>query len=332
VYSKVYLEPQTTLDMMEGICHMEFQGRLMAIYNTNHKKYLEVIRRTSNDKYSEVAKTAVEEIFFEMSLSKKFVVFFDNDRVDIFSLDHAGYVFASAKKEDDYRSRVYGYESNIDPPEKQYWQVEELQDYLGKVYIKNIHYNEYLYASKNNYKAYTWQPGDTKKEEGIWIFEDLKVSGDVKRIRSVSSGNYLKGRATINDGKTIVLSKLEPEYPHYYDWYLIKLGDGIYNIKSKTSNMYLDGRPEGIGNGPHVCLWHLSDKKARTLNFFKWQITEHMFEGHKRYAIQSVSSRLYLDGRNPEHVGSNMLYLRRSSNPQGDKYFMWDLLEKDEEE
>ena len=88
--------------------------------------------------------------------------------------------------------------------------------------------------------------------------------------------------------------------------------------------MFLHGRQLGIGNGPHVGLWHLSQEKASNISAVKWFITEHIYEGRTCYAIQSFSSRLYLDGRDSFNVGALMLYLT-GRNPEGDKYLMWDL-------
>ena len=88
--------------------------------------------------------------------------------------------------------------------------------------------------------------------------------------------------------------------------------------------MFLHGRHLGIGNGPHVGLWHLSQEKASNISAVKWFITEHIYEGRTWYAIQSVSSKLYLDGRNSDYIGTKMLWLV-NRNPEGDRHLMWDL-------
>lgn len=326
VFSKVFLQPQTTLDLMEGICDMTFQGRLMAIYNTKQKNYLQV---SQSDSDRSEAKTSDQGPFNSMPNDKKFVVFGStSSRVEIFSLGHAGFVYAAGyNPKDNDRRRVNGWKAGHQIREG-YWQQYN-KDSLGRVWLRNTHWNEYLYAadygaSGGNNPVYTWRRGNPINQ-GYWIFEDIKVPGDTKRIRSVSSRNYLDGRNTNHTGyDTIMLSKPRTNALFYFDWQLIKLSDGTYNIKSKSSNMYLDGRHQGIGNGPHVGLSHLSYDKARNNHYFKWRITEHTYGGRKRYAIQSVSSKLYLDGRNPEHVGSKMLFLT-GRNPQGDKYLMWDL-------
>jgi len=47
-----------------------------------------------------------------------------------------------------------------------------------------------------------------------------------------------------------------------------------------------------------------------------------------RYAIKSVSSSNYLDGRNPEHIGGDMLFLT-NRQPEGDKYLQWQIVAVD---
>jgi len=330
VYSKVFLEPQTTLELIEGICNKRSAGRLVAIYNTKQKRYLHV----SQSKHScSEAKTIVYHRFYSMPNATKFVVFnigYIENAVSFFSLDHNGYVWVEGLDPVDDDRRIVNVLKKGDEVREGVW-LQDSEDSHGKKQLKNTWYEEYMYAAdwnatENTNPVYTWRKGNPVSQ-GYWIFEDLKVPGDTKRICSVSSGNYLNGRATL-DGEGyehIMLTNFIPEYPPYFDWYLIKLSDGTYNIKSRTSNMYLDGRHLGIGNGPHVGLWHLSDEKARNLPFFMWHITEHFYDGKKRYAIQSVSSKLYLDGRNPEHVGTKMLHIT-GRNPEGDKYLMWDLL------
>lgn len=135
----------------------------------------------------------------------------------------------------------------------------------------------------------------------------------------------MDGRNTSAVGvEQIYLSKPRTNELSFFDWELIKLNDGTYNIKSYTSNMYLDGRHQGIGDGPHVGLSHLTSDRARTSSYFKWRIKKYQFGGKTRYAFQSVSSTLYLDGRNPNHIGGGQLYLT-GRDPQGDTYLMWDL-------
>lgn len=326
VYSKVYLEPLTTLDLMEGICKMKNEGRLMAIYNTKQKNYLHVSQ--SKDDHSE-AKTNNISVFYSMYDDHKFVVFGSNsNKVEIFSVDHAGYVYADDYNPvDDDRRCVRGWK--IDEHfTKGEWEVSN-HDTYGKVKLRNILYNEYMYAADYNasgttHPVYTWRPGNSVNQ-GYWIFEDLKVPGDVKRIHNAWSGLHLNGQQTMNEGNdTIVLCNFRPDYPHYYDWFLLRLSDGTYNIKSRSSNMFLHGRHLGIGNGPHVGLWHLSQEKASNISEVKWFITEHIYEGRTCYAIQSVSSKLYLDGRNSDYIGAKMLWLV-NRNPEGDRHLMWDL-------
>jgi hypothetical protein len=325
VYAKVFLQPETTLDLIEGICNMNFQGRLMAIYNTKQKNYLQV-SQSSADRSE--AKTRFVGSFTDLPNNQKFIVFgINSNTVEIFSLAHAGYVYAAGyKPKDDDRRRVNGWKPG-DQIREGFWQQYN-KDAFGSVWLRNTHWNEYLYAadfgaSGSHNPVYTWRR-QHPIDQGYWIFEDLRVAGDIKCIRSVSSRNVLNGRAPHHQGlDTIMLSKIS-DMTTLYKWRLIKLSDGTYNIKSISSNMYLDGRHEGIGDGPHVGLNHMSYERARNLFYFKWRITEYNYGGRKRYAIQSVSSKLYLDGRNAGDVGTKMLYLT-GRNPQGDKYLMWDL-------
>jgi hypothetical protein len=141
-------------------------------------------------------------------------------------------------------------------------------------------------------------------------------------IRSVSSGNYLDGRNPEHVGIQIHLTNRPPKGDKYLHWTLTKLGDGTYNMRSISSNLFVDGR-DPQHKGRQVKLHAISKTQASSSHNFKWRITEFTYGGRTRVAIQSVSSGLYLDGRNPNHTG-NQLYLT-ARNPQGDKYLMWDL-------
>ena len=142
-------------------------------------------------------------------------------------------------------------------------------------------------------------------------------------IQSVSSGNYMDGRTPENTGIQVYLSKPRTTDLQYFDWEFTHLPDGTFNIRSLSSGLYLDGRHEGIGNGIHVQLLKRTAAEASASHYFKWKVQQFSFEGSTRYAIQSVSSKLYLDGRNPEHTGIQLFLTGR--NPQGDKYLMWNL-------
>jgi hypothetical protein len=86
--------------------------------------------------------------------------------------------------------------------------------------------------------------------------------------------------------------------------------------------MFINGR-DPQHKGHQVELQAISETKAGSSKYFKWRITNHTYGSRTRVAIQSVSSGLYLDGRNPSDTG-NQLHLT-AGNPQGDKYLMWDL-------
>jgi len=91
-------------------------------------------------------------------------------------------------------------------------------------------------------------------------------------------------------------------------------------MKSFTSNMYL-------GGGEAVLLAHLTSDASRINSSYKWHIREYTYNRRTRYAIQSVTSKLYLDGRNPEHQGGGQLLLT-GRDPQNDKHLMWEIDEK----
>jgi hypothetical protein len=154
------------------------------------------------------------------------------------------------------------------------------------------------------------------------------VGPGIVAIRSVSSGNYLDGRTPKHVGIQIHLTNRTPKGDRYLHWTLTKLSDGTYNMRSISSKLFVDGR-DPQHKGRQVKLHSISETQASSSNYFKWRITEFTYGGHTRVAIQSVSSGLYLDGRNPNHTG-NQLYLT-ARNPQGDKYLMWDLESMEEE-
>lgn len=150
----------------------------------------------------------------------------------------------------------------------------------------------------------------------------------IRTMRSVSSGNFMDGRHPQHTGIQVYLSEPRASNNNVFEWVFTKLSDGTFNIKSVSSGLYLDGRHEGIGNGIHVQLLNRTPNEASTSDYFKWNVQEFTYEGLTRYAIQSVSSGLYLDGRNPEHTGIQLFLTGR--NPQGDRYLMWDLSEHED--
>jgi len=146
------------------------------------------------------------------------------------------------------------------------------------------------------------------------------------KIRSVSSGNFLDGRSikSVSSGGKISLTPPRNHNLQFFYWDLIELEDGIYNIKSATSNAFIDGRHKGIGNGVHTKLNNrIDDSSASQNNYYKWRVKKHQNGCVTRYSIQSVSSGLYLDGRSPKDVGDQLFLTGR--NPEGDNFLMWEI-------
>ncbi len=176
VYSKLFSQSSSALDLIQGLCGERSQGKLMAIYNTKQKNYLEV--KKSDADRSE-AKTSNQRKFHEIPSSKKFVVF-GRSRYEIFSLDHAGFVYAAGyNPKDDSRRRVNGWKRGNQIREG-YWQVSRGNSSLGSVFLKNTFWNEYMYAADygsggGENPVYTWRPGHAVNQ-GYWIFEDIYVS------------------------------------------------------------------------------------------------------------------------------------------------------------
>jgi len=223
-------------------------------------------------------------------------------------------------------SSAFGYSTTNENGGCWGWFVKERT--VGSIYLRNTYFPEYMYAadygaSGDTNPVYTWRPGN-RVSQGHWIFEDLAHPKYKTDIRSVSSRNYLNGRNTNQVGlNQIHLTAPLPPYHKdevYFKWELIKLNVETYNIKSYTSNTYL-------GGGTAVSLAHLTSDAARTNSSYKWRITKYTYNGRTRYAIQSLTSKRYLDGRNPGHQGGGTLFLT-SRNPQNDRYLMWEIDEK----
>jgi len=342
VYSKVYLQPQSSLNLLQALCEEESEGKMMAIYNTKQKRYLQV---ESSDAGRSEAKTKTTSIFRLMPSSMKFVVF-GRDTLAIFSLEHAGYVYAAEYNPiDASRRRVNGWKKGNQIREGS-WTPFVRDGSVGSVYLRNTYFKEYLYAadygaSGETNHVFSWRPGN-RVNQGYWIFEDLAPVWGTTHIRSVSSGKYLDGRSTNYPGSnTIYLTAPRSDSTDYFQWELIKLNDGTYNMKSFTSNMYL-------GGGTAALLAHLTSDASRINSSYKWHIREYTYNGRTKYAIQSVTNKLYLGGMNPdETIGVTLspivgllpvigflpdyqgggLYLT-GRDPQNEKDLMWEIDEK----
>lgn len=325
VYSKVYSQPQSSFDMIQALCEERPEGKLMKIYNTKQKNYLQVEQHLGDDKdyRSWAAETYHKANFSAMPISTKFVVFrSDNGKIEIFSLAHAGYVYAAENNVvDGDRRRVYGWIGGSQFSEG-YWASSVYDSSVGSVHLRSEYWKEYMYAadfnaSEGKNPVYTWRPGN-RVNQGQWIFEECDSPRNGQRIRSVSSGNCFLGIST----NQLDIVKWRPNTTTYdacFDWVLIKLDNGTYNIKSSSSNMYLDGRQAQRHN---VKLVHLTSDVARTNSSYMWHINKFMYAGSLKYAIQSVASKLYLDGGDDRHFEP---LFNGSSNPEGDKYKMWDI-------
>ena len=162
-----------------------------------------------------------------------------------------------------------------------------------------------------------------KPEGDRYLMWDLEKAPRFCRIHSVSSGNYMDGRNPEHVGIQVYLSPPRKTNTKYFDWEFTELSDGTFNIKSISSGNYLDGRHKGVGDGIYVQLLTKTAEEASTNGYFKWRVQKYIFDGKTRCAIQSVSSELYLDGRNPNHTGIQLFLTGRE--PEGDKYLMWDL-------
>jgi len=173
VYSQVYLQPQSSLNLLQALCEEKSEGRMVAIYNTKQKRYLQVNR---SDADRSEAKTKTLGKFRSMPSSMKFVVF-GRGTLEIFSLDHAGYVYAAGYNPvDDSRRRVNGWKKGNQIREG-YWIHSVQNGSVGSVYLKNRYFNEYLYAadygaSGDTNPVYSYRPGN-RVNQGYWIFEDL---------------------------------------------------------------------------------------------------------------------------------------------------------------
>ena len=93
-----------------------------------------------------------------------------------------------------------------------------------------------------------------------------------------------------------------------------------HTIQSVSSGNYLDGRnPEHTGI--QVMLSNSRGRNPATDGYFQWELIP---AANHSYNIRSISSGNYLDGRNPEHTGIQvMLNNSRGRNPATDRYFQW---------
>lgn len=100
------------------------------------------------------------------------------------------------------------------------------------------------------------------------------------------------------------------------------LPKGIVNIRSASSHSYLDGRnPEHEG----LDTLFLTDRSPVADKYLQWELIPY----GKTFAIKSVSSGNYLDGRSystapPGPRGNGIGLTNR--NPHGDNYLQWEII------
>ena len=186
VFSQLYLQPQSSLDLLQALCDKSPEGKVMAIYNTKQNSYLHVDKANWDDTFfnnrRSIATVKTQGQFWSMSNSKKFVVFWKGDeleKLEIFSIANAGYVYASGGVLDDDRryvtSSAFGYSTTNENGGCWGWFVKERT--VGSIYLRNTYFPEYMYAadygaSGDTNPVYTWRPGN-RVSQGHWIFEDL---------------------------------------------------------------------------------------------------------------------------------------------------------------
>ena len=149
-----------------------------------------------------------------------------------------------------------------------------------------------------------------------------------RRFQSVSSGNFIDGRAPGCTGEQVYMTPGRTTNTLCFDWELAELSDGTSLIKNLRSNYYLDGRDKGSSQGNHVALRNVTEDEAKASNNFKWIITEHSYNGKTRRAFKSVSSGYQLDGRRTENIGACLGLTQR--NPEGDSFLLWDMSDAEE--
>ncbi len=167
-------------------------------------------------------------------------------------------------------------------------------------------------------------PEGPAKKYMLWNLENIP-STTVHTMNSVSSGNFIDGRDKKDVGINVYLAKPRPLDTHYFAFEFIKCADGTFNIKSLSSGLYLDGRHKGIGNGKHVNLLKQGAEEAVINDYCKWRLKKHDWKGKTCWSIQSVSSELYLNGRNPEHIGLELMITDDNVAAANYKYVLWDL-------
>ena len=140
-------------------------------------------------------------------------------------------------------------------------------------------------------------------------------------LGSVSSGNYIDGRNPEHTGIKVFLTNRPPQNDKYLQWKIIPCPNGTVNLQSVSSGNYLNGRnPEHLGI--QVMLTNVNKPRKfnpRTNKYFQWRL----IKCGAKFAIRSVSSGNYLDGRNPNHTGIKLFLTNRP--PQNDKYLQWNI-------
>eukprot|EP01084_Bolivina_argentea_P161488 281100_1 len=162
-------------------------------------------------------------------------------------------------------------------------------DYVNHEIIQKI-------LSKNEAQEEKKSNEDEKSNENKKIYQmKMKNQMIIKKytknqvyaIRSISSGNYLDGRAGEKNPLLGYRDK-DPAKIKYLHWKCVPLKHGLYALKSVSSQNYLDGRA-----GEHNPLLGYKNRDPDSIVYLRWRIVIN----RNFLAIKSESSGNYLDGR-----------------------------------
>jgi len=309
-YAKVRSLSRASLDIIEGICGSEAKrlpGTVMSIYNLLHRRYMTCLY----DESITGDRVHTKEVVTPNLLDKYKFIVYDNETdstIEIFSLSSAGYVYGNDtvyNSNHSVRSRKplklggqnAGGKWTVAINDKRIFDkndecVECVRN--GKVFVRNEYQKEYMFSSSSADKKVWNLGGGETIDKGNWLFREIYTPLSIKYIKNAGNDLMIRGRDNFDNVNTIWVKSPT----HYndrkdlYHWEFIKCADNNYNIKSYSSEGFIEAR-----STTDVYDQSMTYEAANKNDLFKWELEKHSYNGKERYAIRSVSNRYYLSGR-----------------------------------
>ena len=178
-----------------------------------------------------------------------------SDEIQIFSAEQGGYMTKSNKCNQGDETR-----------DKTYWNVNEKDATNGMITLTNRDSNR-LKISKLH-------------------FIDVTLSNETKRvqIQNISTSTFLKYKSKIE----LSSERKKNGTENFFQWDLIDLKNGFYNIRHVATLAYINGDKEIV---------HITARLAEEDNDFRWKITKDKTNNGDSYTIKNASNDCYLGSK-----------------------------------